>query len=81
MSSICNAQQFSVRAAATAIAAEGVISSVCGDHESAADQSDNDLRRMRRKAISPARATENEGQADSHERQYARRAMPAESTH
>jgi hypothetical protein len=50
----------SVRAAATAIAAEGMIRSVCGDHESAAYQGDEDLCCMRWKPISPICATENE---------------------
>jgi len=58
-----------------------MIRSVCGDHESAAYQGDEDLFRMRWKAISPICAAENEDQANSHEHQYARRAMPAKSPH
>ena len=56
-----------------------MIRPVCGDHESAAYQGDEDLCRMRWKAISPVCAAEDEGKANSHEHQYARRAMPAES--
>ena len=48
-----------------------------GDHESAANQRDENLCRVRRKKISPIRAPEDEGQTEHHEYQNARGAMLA----
>jgi hypothetical protein len=66
---------------ATAIATECVIGSVRGDHEAAANQCNENFRRVRWKVIAPIRAPENEGQAKNHEYQHAQRAVPAVAPH
>ena len=65
--------------AATAIAAEGVIEAVCGDHEAAAGEGYQYFDPMRRQGVSPEGSGEDKGESNSHEDQHMRAAMVAVS--
>ena len=65
--------------AATAIAAEGVIEAVCGDHEATAGEGYQDFDPVCGQGVSPEGSGEDKGESDSHEDQDMRAAMVAVS--
>ena len=54
-----------------AIAAEGVIDAMSGDHEAAADEGDRDFGAMGRKMVSPIGGGEDKGESGEHEKEDA----------